>query len=282
MKNLLLINLKLESRYDTSSSYYSEIKKKTYADWGGMKIIMDCNSDTNTFGIVNSDYVNFFNQETLKNNRKFYSKENELLIIKDLIHNQVKKSIRSRISNFLAQQENSTNLNLKKKFKSLKNSPMKTSRSKSRDTSPQAEENKSSCNSQRNTTHAYSSRNLYPEPKKHEDLLKTKFVLSKIYEFKFHGNLQKKCDIKELKNEFKLNRDKIKYDLNVAENLEVVDKLMENRKMINLIKPAVRKKATERGEELRRENDIIVDTNSNFYTRIERNNMDLKISKNFF
>ncbi len=101
----------------------------------------------------------------------------------------------------------------------MKNSPMKTSRSKSRDTLPQAKENKSSCNSRRNTTHAYSSRNLYPEPKKHEDLLKTKFVLSKIYEFKFHGNLQKKCDIKELKNELKLKRDKIKYNLNVAENL---------------------------------------------------------------
>jgi hypothetical protein len=51
--------------------------------------------------------------------------------------------------------------------------------------------------------------------------------------------------------------------------------------MINFIKPSVRKQATERREESRRENDILVDTNSNFYTRIERNNMDLKISKNF-
>ena len=109
------------------------------------------------------------------------------------------------------------------------------------------------------------------------------FVLSKIFEYKFHGNLHKKYDLKILKNEFKINKEKVKYDLDMEGTINDVDKLIENRKLSNfnmIMKNKNNRNNTAVDEEQsKRENDIMVETNSNYYTKIDRNKMDLKLSK---
>jgi hypothetical protein len=288
IKNLLLKNLKLDTNYETTSSCFSDIKKKSTIGFS-KKVILDGKSETHTFGILNSEFVSHFNQETMKNNKKLYSKENELGIIRDLITHQIKKSLRSRISNLLIQQ--GVDISIKRKHESMKNSPTKNSpmkilsksKSRSRGTSPMLlsyNEDFNLNNSPRKLiSNTQTSRSLHPEPKKHEDLLKTKFVLSKIFEFKFHGNLHKKYDVKHLKNEFKINKEKVKYDLDLEGGINNVEKLIENRKLSNMI--MVRKNTAFDRDQSRRENDIMVETKSNYYTKIERNKMNLKISKGY-
>jgi hypothetical protein len=257
---------------------------------------MDGSRETHTFGLLKSEYLSYFNQETMINNKKLFCKENELIILGDLITHQIKKHLRTRISNFFIQQ--GIDLNTKRKHESMKNSPIKNyplniyskSKSRSRGTSPMTKyiEEYKKINSPKKliTAHGsgnHTSRELYPEPKKQDELLKTNFVLSKIFEYKFHGNLHKKYDLKILKNEFKINKEKVKYDLDMEGTINDVDKLIENRKLSNfnmIMKNKNNRNNTAVDEDQsKRENDIMVETNSNYYTKIDRNKMDLKLSK---
>jgi hypothetical protein len=279
------------------------------------KLFLDLNNRENAFVIMKADVIDLFNQCSNKNNGKYFSKVNEFELIKTNFITKFKKKINRLFLHTLQEKERNFKIISKIKNKdNLQSKILNSSLSKSkilnysRGNSPKKHTIDAPINSlsisslksvqvtntneeevtknPRNHSQNYINKFLYQESKKKEDLLKTNFVVSKIYEYKFHGNLNKKYNIDEYIQTMKIKKEKPNFNVNIKRNIEILDDIVCKRKIQNEIKEIdnivsfgkSRYTANTKQEE-NNVNDILQDTNSNYYIKINRNLLDINLSK---
>lgn len=233
-----------------------------------------------TINIFNIDHINYFNQNFFKNCKKYYHRTNETKLIKQEVIEFISKTIREKMyTKFLENKNNKKKVDIKIKKENKDNIDDIDNKDN--------KDNKNSLSFNETfflkTTKDFFKVNkykrfispetrLYTKPPKHKEILTENFVIEKIFEYRFNGGLQKKIDLKEVVKKFKIKEKKDLNDINLNHKMDltsrVVNDYITNRN--NRINPIKKLSVINNNEKITR--DV-------FVTKIDRNNIDLQISK---
>jgi hypothetical protein len=222
-----------------------------------------------SFCIFTTPLVCHFDQTNLTSIKKFYSKENEIEVIGNRLKDRLRQIVVERVYNALGRREEDDRVN--NQYDKLYNNKKVKSLTKSLSATNSPVITKTD-----HFTHTpvINSR-LYKKPEKEEQILTKEFVVRKLNEYKDNCVLTKKVHIKDIVKRYKLN-------LKSAKPLDVGKKLEDTGKMINdyeFMKKSPKVGIVDINRKKMLYPKALVETNSNYYIRLNRNNMGPTISK---
>jgi hypothetical protein len=208
-----------------------------------------------SFCIFNTPMINYFDQTSLKSIKKLYSKQNELGDISAELRARLRQVIMERIHTAIGKKDE--DLRLHNQYDKLYKK-VKKGKSFSATNSPVI-----------NKLDFTPNNRLYNKPEKEEQILTKEFVCMKLNEYKDNCVFTKKVHIKDIVKRYKLN-------LKSARPLDVGKKLEDTKKILSDYEN-MKKTPKLNFKEIIKKKPLypkaVVEANSNYYIRLNRNNL---------
>jgi hypothetical protein len=256
-------------------------------------LLSSSHSSKNSFGIFNTNLVNYFDQSNLKTVKALYKKKNEFELMGNKIREKVSLEVRKKFMKiyneyneqlkYLNKYDETNNSKIYlKKLRKLNNSYgsnnssdneklEKLNDSKGSKGSKGSKVNRGTnilVNTNLNIQNNNVETRLYPEPEKKEELLTERFVKEKMLEFRFNGGLNKKVNVDDIVKKFKINDKKKEYNENIYEKINQTDRVVNDFFNAKLKKFGNKKLSNNNLQEEFK--DIIIETQSKNYIKINR------------